>query len=306
MATSSLIMTLGKVIVATAWADGEITNEEVNSLKDLMFMLPGMTALEWAELEIYIETPVSDAERARLIEDLRRQIRGGDDRALVVKAINDLVNADGHISDEERAALNQIQAAIDSGTGLSADLGRLLRGPLRRRSEAVQRAPNREQFFEEYIKNKVYYDVRRRLDAGETDLDIPDDKLRKLSLAGGMMAQIARVNAGVSEAEFNTIVEVLQRDWGLNKPEALFVTQVAVSEQVARMDPFRLRREFMDSYGPEERETFLDVLFDVAAADGMATIDEIEEIRMIAQSLLLSHRQFIEAKLKVPQENRQA
>jgi len=45
MTDRNLIITMGKVIVAAAWADGTVDAEEINSLKDLLFMLPGMTAL---------------------------------------------------------------------------------------------------------------------------------------------------------------------------------------------------------------------------------------------------------------------
>jgi uncharacterized tellurite resistance protein B-like protein len=306
MANERFMMTLGKVIAAVAWADGKVTHDEVNSLKDLMLVLPDMNADDWAELEIYLETPVNDAERARLIEDLQRETRSSEQRAQVIKALKELVNADGGVSEDEKRALREISEALESGAGLAGGLKRLVSGALGRRSVAARNAPNREELFEDYIKNKVYYDVRRRLDAGETDLDIPDDKLRKLSLAGGMMAQIARLNNGVDEAEFNTIVAILQRDWDLSKPEAMFVAQVAVAEHVANMDPFRLRRSFLEAYTVQEHERFLDVLFDIAAADGMVTVDEIEEIRLIAKGLLLSHRQFITAKLKIPAENREA
>mgnify|MGYP001818709603 FL=1 len=47
------------------------------------------------------------------------------------------------------------------------------------------------------------------------------------------------------------------------------------------------------------------MLFAVAAADGVARYDEIEEIRGLAQTLKLSHRQFIKAKLKLPRERRE-
>lgn len=304
MASERLLMTLGKVIAAVAWADGEVTHEEINSLKDLMLALPDMTILDWAELEIYLETPVSAAERARLVDALQDAVRNGSDRALVVKALKDVVNADGEVSDAEKEVLNDISDVLESGRGLAGSLGRLVDGALGRRSAAARTAPNREEWFDAYVKNKVFYDVRRRLDAGETDLDIPDEKLRKLSLAGGMMAQIAQLEDGVNEAEFNAIVEILQRDWELSKPEAMFVTQVAVSEKVANMDPFRLRRSFLDMYTAAEHERFLDVLFDIAAADGMVTVEEIEEIRKISKSLLLSHQQFIAAKLKIPAGNR--
>jgi hypothetical protein len=43
----------------------------------------------------------------------------------------------------------------------------------------------------------------------------------------------------------------------------------------------------------------------VAAADGHASYDEIEEIRQISRTLKLPHEAFIDAKLRVPREQRQ-
>ena len=40
MSDRNLIFTLAKVIIAAAWADGQVSHEEVNSLKDLLFQLP--------------------------------------------------------------------------------------------------------------------------------------------------------------------------------------------------------------------------------------------------------------------------
>ena len=71
---SDAIMALAKVMIAAAWADGNVGIEEMNSLKDLLFQLPEMTASDWAELDIYIETPVGDAERARLVADLQASL----------------------------------------------------------------------------------------------------------------------------------------------------------------------------------------------------------------------------------------
>ena len=48
MVDSNLILTLSKVIISTAWADGEVSHEEINSLKDLLFRLPNITGREWA------------------------------------------------------------------------------------------------------------------------------------------------------------------------------------------------------------------------------------------------------------------
>ncbi len=42
-------------------------------------------------------------------------------------------------------------------------LNRLLGGALQRRSAAVNSAPNRDAYYEDFLKNKVYYEVNRQL-----------------------------------------------------------------------------------------------------------------------------------------------
>jgi uncharacterized tellurite resistance protein B-like protein len=100
------------------------------------------------------------------------------------------------------------------------------------------------------------------------------------------------------------MVRALETYWHLSTEQAAFVAGVAISETASLLDRYRLTREFADACTYEERAEFLDVLFAVAAADGMASYDEIEEIRQIAQVLKLSHEEFIEAKLRLPSDQR--
>ncbi len=303
MSDEQLIMTLAKVLIAAAWADGELSHDEVNSMKDLLFHLPQLSARQWASLSMYIETPVGEAERARLVEELRDAIRTTRDKELALAALDDMLGADGQVTEGEEEAVSEIRTAIES-----ADFGLfsgLMKGMTGRRSQAVANAPNRELYLDDYVKNKVYYGIRRRLDMGEADLDLADDTLRSLSMAGGIMAQIARVNPQVSDAELATMVDALQTYWHLTPEQSAFVAGVAISEDASQFDQYRLARDFASACTYEERAEFLDVLFAVAAADGTASYDEIEEIRQIAGSLKLAHKQFIEAKLKLPQDQRE-
>ena len=298
-----LILTLAKVLIAAAWADGELTHEEINSMKDLLFHLPQLTSRQWASLQMYIEAPVGDAERERLVEELKLAIRTSRDRELAQLALEEMLHADGAATEEEEQVAAGIKADIDS-VSVGA-LSGLVKGMTGRRAEALANAPNREVYLEDYVRNRVYYGVRRRLDLGEAELQVSEDVLRTLSLAGGMMAQVARVNPQISDAEVATMVEALEQHWHLDADQAAFVAGVAISETATLMDRYRLAREFAGVCGPKERAQFLDVLFAVAAADGVARYDEIEEIRGLAQTLKLSHRQFIEAKLKLPRERRE-
>lgn len=303
MSDEHLIMTLAKVLIAAAWSDGELTHEEVNSMKDLLYGSPQLTALQWARLEMYIETPVGEAERERLVEELRSAVQTPRDRNLAIRALEEMVMADGEITEDEQAVVAEIEAAIESvDSGL---FSRLVKGMTGRRSAALEDAPNREDYFEDYVKNRVYYGVRRRIGEGEAEFDLGEDTLRTLSLAGGVMAQIARANPQVTDPEIKVMVDALETHWHLTHEQASFVAEVAVDETASHLDRYRLAREFADVCTYEERVGFLDVIFAVAAADGQAGYEEIEEIRSIANTLKLPHEVFIDAKLRVPRDQRE-
>ncbi len=79
MDSHNLILTLGKVVIAAAWADGRVSEEEVESVRDLLFHLPHvgqeqgvrLNEQDWQLLELYLLTPVGEAERRRRAVALR-------------------------------------------------------------------------------------------------------------------------------------------------------------------------------------------------------------------------------------------
>lgn len=300
-----MVMALAKVMIAAAWSDGAITNEELNSLKDLLFRLPGMTARDWSELEIYLELPVKPDERARLVAGLQDSLSSRREKQLALSALQDLIHADGSETEAEQAVFQEIRAALeDVNLNIFGQFGRLVSGPLERRAGAVAHAPNRELYLEDFIRNKIYFKLSQHLCRAEQVLDLPEAQLRKLSLAGGLMARVANVDHAVHEAEFEGMLAALQRHLALEREAAGLVAEVAISAISKDMDYYRLSREFFEATTEEERVHFLDVLFDIAAADGMVSHLEMEEIRTIARVLKLNHPQFIAAKLKIPAEQR--
>jgi uncharacterized tellurite resistance protein B-like protein len=302
---SDAIKALAKVMIAAAWADGDISNEEVNSLKDLLFQLPNMTASDWAELDIYIETPVGEAERARLVADLQASLKSSQDKEMALQMIDQLAAADGEISVEEKASVDEIKTAVkDANVGVFGSMGKFLGGSVNRRTKAITGAPNRELYLDDYVKNKVYYSVSRRLELEETAINLPEKELRRLSLAGGLMARVAFVDHEVQEGEFDTMVNAIKGNWELSDIEAALVAETAVSTISKGLDYYRLSRRFFESTTEEERVRFMDALFAVANGDGFVSYEEIEEIRTISMVLKLTHKQFIDAKLKIPGENR--
>lgn len=297
------MLDLAKVLIAAAWADGEITIDEQNCLKDIIFHLSDtgvqLSAQEWEMLDMYIEAPIGTDERARLVADLQGAIQTPDDRQYVLQSLQQMALADGVSGEEEQQVINEIgQAMQESDVGLLDGLNRLLGRTLNRRSAAVANAPNREAYFDDYLQNKVYYETNRILREEGRSLDISDQEMRRLGLAGGLMARIAKVDQVVSESEMEAMVDILADTWQLDRDAAVFVANVAVSSLDVTYDYYRMTREFATSTSLEERKRFLVALFLIAGADEDVSFDETEEIRLVARGINVSHQDFIGAKLQ--------
>jgi uncharacterized tellurite resistance protein B-like protein/DnaJ-domain-containing protein 1 len=305
MPGSPLAMALSKVVIAAAWADGQLANEEVNSLKNLLAELGqtgghselALTMQDWAELDIYLYSPIGPEERARLVNELAAVMRGPEDRALALSALERLMAADRVHTDEERKVADEVRAALTrADPGPLAGLGALLRRSLGLRGRSAG-GPNREQYIDEFLHNRFFYALRVRLGKSpEEGLGIPDAEARKLALAGGIMATIARVNDRVDESEREKIVSALEQGWGLDRPRAELVAEAAITESAGELDTYTLTYEFAQSTSVEERVRFLDALFAVAAADGEISSEESAEISRITSSIRLESRHFAEAK----------
>ncbi len=298
------VLTLAKVLIAAAWADGTLTEEEKNSLKDLIFGLSTggyqLTAQEWDLLDLYMDAPVEADERARLVAELQDAIRTPEERAYVVQALQQMATADAEPSESETQIIAEIIQSIDeSHTGFMDSLNRFLGGAMDRRSTAVANAPNREIYFEDFLKNRVYYEVEKQLHQDGKTLDLSDEELRRLGLAGGLMARVAHVDREIEAHEKALMVEKIRDYWQVEEETAVFVTTVAINTVDVTYDYYRMTRQFTELTTVEERQRFLAVLFQLAAADGELTFNETEEIRLISQSLNLSHADFIAAKLTV-------
>ncbi len=236
---------------------------------------------------------------AELEETLQTQA----DRDLALHALDSLVQSDSTPGAEEQEIVNQIKADITNAKVSS--WGRFVHNRTAKRSQAVQTAPNRELLIDDFVNNKIYYDIKLALAAGSESPTITDYELRRLSLAGGLLARVAYVDQQVTGDENQTITAALQKHWNISPDAAAVAAKAAEANVQADLDYYRLTRAFFETTSEEERVRFLDVLFAVTTSDGQAAYHEVEEIRQIALGLLLTHQQFIDAKLKVPKDLRE-
>ncbi|MFQ5931737.1 MAG: TerB family tellurite resistance protein [Nitrospiraceae bacterium] len=305
MPGKSFIMNLAKLLIAAAWADGELSNDEVNALKDLLFLVPDMTGEDWLELELYMVSPVNPQERDRLLRTVLDEVRSARDKKLVIRTVKKLMEADGSVSEEEAAVLQQVQQDVErSPTGLLSHLATAMRGAVGKRSRHSGAGATREDRLDDFIKNRIYYRLVSEREQTGVRLNLPDAQIRKLCLAAGMMARVAWVDANVSESEKTVMSRALVEGWGLSHDEAGLVTEISLSSAVKGLDGVRLTRNFFERTTHKERKAFLRCLFTVANAAHKTTFEEIHTIQTLAKGLKLTHKEFIEAKLTIPREDR--
>lgn len=304
MADAKFVMDLAKLIIAAAWADGELQAEEINSLKDLIFSLGDIIEGDWAQLDIYTDSPVSADERDQLLARVLDHIRTQGDKEFVTDALKRLVEADGVVSAEEAKFLEGVSEVVENAdTHLGGMLSRLLKPAINRRKDTFLAGTQREKHIDDFIKNTIYYDIKTQMPELAEQIDISEHRLRQLCLAAGLLARVAWVDADISDEEKKTIATVLSKSWGLAKLQARLVADISCARTMKGLDYFRLARSFFECTTLDERRSFLKCLFAVANASEKTSHDEIEEIRRIAESIKLQHKDFIAAKITISDEN---
>lgn len=301
MADEKLVVDVAKLLIAAAWADGQLQNEEINCLKDLIFSLGDLSADQWVRLEIYMDSPVTSEERQALLEKVLAGIKSEADKEFVIETVKRLFEADGVFDEKEASVLEELTEAVSEvSTDIVSKLAKTLKSAMGRRNEAYKSAAQREERIEDFIKNTIYYQLASE---GGLQVGLTDEKVRQLCLAAGLLARVANVDEDISEAERQAIKSVLSRSWGLSDREADIVTGISCHRTLKGLDYFRLARGFFECTSIEQRKSFLVCLFKVANASDKVSNEEIEQIRRIADSLKLSHRDFIAAKLTISDED---
>ena len=304
MTQRRVVVNLGHCLIAAAWADGKLEQGELESLKDLIFRRPGLRPEDWEELERRADIPAGPQERARLIESLARSISDENDRQLVLDSLDQLLHADEEFGEAEHAALHQIRRAIDQQPArLWDELKGFFKNPLRRRVVASHQKFDPSTRIQD-LNQALFDEIGQELDGDRGSEIVDETELRRLCLAGGLMAHVAQLDRHVDEGEIDTMVAALRDGWKLDEATAQAVTKVMIIRSEGLLDLHRALREFFELTTESERASFLDVLFSVAAGDGMVSLGEMEEIRLISMGLKLSNVHFIAAKTRVPRQHR--
>ena len=300
--TDTVTFKLAKLMIAVSWADGKIDNAEVNALKEVLFSLPELNAGEWAELEIYMDSPVDESERELLLENVLTALSNSSDKKQVMQTLEALIAVDGNVSEEEIAVFSELKAAIKSTqTGVLGLFSQLTGGVIKKKREKGKDRVLRERHLDDFIRNKVLYDVKRN---HPEIIRIPDEQLKKLCSASALLGRVAFVDGDFSQQEFETLVSLLMSEWNLPEPDANLLAEIVRRRVMEGFEYHYVTYSFFEQTNHGERKDFIKCLFRMANASEKTSSEEIEEIRSIANSLKVAHSDFIDAKLTISDSDR--
>jgi uncharacterized tellurite resistance protein B-like protein len=298
---------LGRALIAAAWADGELGPEEREALEDLLLALDDISADTWRALHADFDRPFGAEHRERLFAELEDALEDEENRARTRSVVSGLLRRlppdtpEAKLLDELRRSAATVTHGepVPTAGNFFSRLGGALANGLGREVGQIRRRRDEGDDWEASLRTRLAH-------FWPADEEMPDDEtLHRLCTGAAILAHVVRLDDVVDDGEREALHEALSRHWGLGPAAARLATELVLDETAGGLDLHVLLREFQRITPEEERKRFLAAVMQVAAGDGSATYDEIEEVRRIGRGLLLSHEHFIAAKLAVPGDHRE-
>ena len=143
--------------------------------------------------------------------------------------------------------------------------------------------------------------IKRFFSKATTDSEDPgksDDHDIKVATCA-LLVEMARIDESFTEKETETILDILKNTYGVSADHAEALMAEAEKELVESVDLWQFARLINENYSREEKIGIIETLWQVVFVDGK--MDKYEDYLMhkMVKLLRLSHKELIDAKLKI-------
>jgi uncharacterized tellurite resistance protein B-like protein len=114
-----------------------------------------------------------------------------------------------------------------------------------------------------------------------------------------LLVEMARIDESFTEQETETILNILKNTYGVSPEHAQALIAEAEKELVESVDLWQFARLINENYSRDEKIGIIETLWQVVFVDGK--MDKYEDYLMhkMVKLLRLSHKELIDAKLKI-------
>ncbi len=289
-----------KVLTVIAWADGEVTNSELNVLKSF-YRKFNLSKAQIKELDPYVLAPLPKKEQEELFKQLIAELNSPEDKIEIMQALQSMTQADLNIKEEESRLIEQFTLWLAKSTFTRRSFGKV-RNFLKETLFKVRPEKNPE--LVRYFKQRVLKKIEIKSARNQKKPALDEETLYKICLLGTLLASVAHVDGTIDKAEKKALKKVLTDQFAFAAGEVKILLQVVEEQATEGFDFHEAATEFNRLFTHKERLALVDGFFAIAAADGDISHDETEEIRKITKALRVSHKQFIDSKVRALKANK--
>ena len=139
---------------------------------------------------------------------------------------------------------------------------------------------------------------------GKNTIDSPGDiggeKSHDIRVATcALLIEMSNIDGEFSESERESIISVLKKDYDLSDENAIALIEASNEELKGSIDLWQFTNLINQNYSMEEKLRIIETVWRIAYTDGKLDKHEDYLVHKLAKLLRLTHKQLIEAKLKV-------
>ncbi|MCS5625418.1 MAG: TerB family tellurite resistance protein [Candidatus Marinimicrobia bacterium] len=287
-------MTFLKVLTTVAWADGEVSQSELNILKSF-FRKFDLEKHELDELKPYLFSPVSKKEKDELYRQMVAELSSPLEKKEIMDALETMVVAHKRMKSDERELVDQFSEWLEKSSHTERSFGRI-RNFLQRTIFKHARDPDPD--MKKYFKRRVLKKIELKSSHSKISTNLPEERLYFICLVGTLMAAIAHVDDHFDPTEKKALNRCLTDQFSLKGKELTLLFEVVEEQARQGFDFYEVVSELNRVSSHNDRIHLMECLFEVAIADGEMVHGEAEEIRRITKALRIPHKTFIEYKVR--------
>ncbi len=285
---SRIAYTLAEAVIMAVQRLPELSQLHPDALKDLLFQLPDLTQEDWMALHDTVDGERSTESVVALHVSLQNMLSMDEGVVEACYAFCRLVCVDGVAYATEDQVCDLVgQLATGDFNEAIDELGRLISGPLAAISEKMADTESGYAELSRAIKKRIH-----GWRFADLNLALSDHDMIKLSLAGILVARVAKADGRIDEMELVTSCDYLSHQWNISHEEARFVFRVSVLDDLEGVDTLRICRWLYELTTHCERVRFVELLFRVALVDNDLSNREVDELLNISANLRIEQEDF--------------
>jgi len=117
-----------------------------------------------------------------------------------------------------------------------------------------------------------------------------------------LLLEMSRIDGDFSDLEREAILLIIKRDYGVDEECTTAIIEAADGELKGSLDLWQFTNLINRHYTPEEKIGIIELVWRIAYTDGRLDKNEDFLVHKLANLLRLTHRQLIDAKIRVRED----